>query len=321
MIIANPIYDLVFKALMKEERLAKFFVETLLNEFVHEISFKPQEFVAPSPIEPQEGSVTDEIDVDGKPVYTKRNINLFRLDFIATIRTADGSHKKVLIELQKARKVIDVQRFRNYLGEQYKTVDYIEDNGLKKWESLPIIAIYLLGFELPDLKPAATKVARVYRDMHTGEAIEGKDSFVERLTHDCYVVQLPKVKKSLKSRLDRILNLFEQDGFIAGSNILKDFDASDEYEGEIIDMAKVLNYVISDKETRKQIEAEIEFVRMMNVIEDAARVEVREKERQLAEKEKALEKKNKAIEEKDRAIEEKEIYIQELLKKIPQGQQ
>ena len=32
MIIANPIYDVVFEKLMEDERIVKFFIGTLLNE-------------------------------------------------------------------------------------------------------------------------------------------------------------------------------------------------------------------------------------------------------------------------------------------------
>ncbi len=44
----------------------------------------------------------------------------FRKDFIATIKTENGGYKKILIEIQKARNLIDLMRFRNYLAEQYK---------------------------------------------------------------------------------------------------------------------------------------------------------------------------------------------------------
>jgi hypothetical protein len=52
-------------------------------------------------------------------------IHLIRLDFVATIKLKTGGTKKVLIEIQKARKPIDVMRFRNYLAEHYKKQDKI----------------------------------------------------------------------------------------------------------------------------------------------------------------------------------------------------
>jgi len=48
-----------------------------------------------------------------------------RLDFCAIIRTADGLHRQVLIELQKSRFSGDILRFRHYLAERYTTLEEI----------------------------------------------------------------------------------------------------------------------------------------------------------------------------------------------------
>lgn len=78
MIIANPIYDVVFKRLMEDKRIARFFIETLTGELISDIELKPQEF-----------TYTDKL----------AGICVYRLDFIATIRTSDNEFKKVLIEI------------------------------------------------------------------------------------------------------------------------------------------------------------------------------------------------------------------------------
>jgi hypothetical protein len=44
MVIANPIYDMVFKRLMENRRVARFFIETLIGEQVEEIAMVPQEY-------------------------------------------------------------------------------------------------------------------------------------------------------------------------------------------------------------------------------------------------------------------------------------
>ena len=43
MIIANPIYDSVFKYLMDDNRVAKLIVSALLAEEVEELEFRPAE--------------------------------------------------------------------------------------------------------------------------------------------------------------------------------------------------------------------------------------------------------------------------------------
>ena len=99
MVIANPIYDVVFKKMMENDKVAKFFISTLLEQTIETIEVKPQEFTY---------------------VNELVGVAVFRLDFIATIKTKSGELKKILIEIQKAKNLIDVMRFRNYLAEHYK---------------------------------------------------------------------------------------------------------------------------------------------------------------------------------------------------------
>jgi len=43
MLIANPIYDTVFKHLLENEKVAKFFIGTLLGKTVHSIALRSPE--------------------------------------------------------------------------------------------------------------------------------------------------------------------------------------------------------------------------------------------------------------------------------------
>ncbi|MGB3618439.1 MAG: hypothetical protein WBA12_09980 [Catalinimonas sp.] len=95
MLIANPIYDVVFKRLMENEKVAKFFIGTFLNATVEDLSVRPQEFTYTR--EEDEGKLVD--------------LTVFRLDFIAVVRTDDGASQKILIEIQKAGKEVDLMRF------------------------------------------------------------------------------------------------------------------------------------------------------------------------------------------------------------------
>jgi hypothetical protein len=43
MLIANPIYDVVFKYLMEDNKIAKILISKILNEEIIELNAKPQE--------------------------------------------------------------------------------------------------------------------------------------------------------------------------------------------------------------------------------------------------------------------------------------
>jgi hypothetical protein len=161
--------------------------------------------------------------------------------------------------MQKAKHEQDLVRFRTYLGENYMRVDKID----KKKVTLPIIAIYVLGFNLPEIKTPCFRVNRTYEDLLTKKPIDKKSPFVERLTHDGYFVQVQRVHGKPRTKLDALLSLFEQ----------KDFEDEDETakfytykykDPDFQEMAKTLQYICADPKLRAQMEAEAEEDRTRN---------------------------------------------------------
>jgi molybdopterin converting factor small subunit len=240
MVIANPIYDVVFKRMMENDKVAKFFIGTLLEQTIETVEVKPQEF-----------TYTDEL----------AGLAVFRLDFIATIKTENGELKKILIEIQKAKNQIDLMRFRNYLAEQYKKED--EVNGEKI--ILPITTIYILGFKLPEITSACLKVERNYKDLVNNSRIETKSDFIEKLTHDSYVVQVERITNKYQTKLDKLLSLFEQTNFVDERKIVKEF--THEIDNEDIRITTdILHFSGTNTEERKKIETEQEAWRTVNAM-------------------------------------------------------
>ncbi len=281
MIIANPIYDVVFKRLMENQRIATFFIETLTGETVLDIHLKPQEFT-----------------------YNDRlaGVAVYRLDFVATIKVGENEHKKVLIEIQKAKNAVDLMRFRNYLAEQYKKEDDVYgDAGISK-QALPIITIYLLGFRL-EIDAVVIKVDRQYLDLMTNEVIDKKSDFIEKLTHDCFVVQIPRIQPRLKSRLDMLLSLFEQNYFVDQYEITKSYNYPVE-DDLLKEMIQILHHAGTDPEERLELEKEQEALRVFEAGMKELKQTIEEKNKALSEQERVLSEKEKALSEKDKLIEE-----------------
>ena len=275
MVIANPIYDVVFKRMMENERVAKFFIGTLLEQTIETVEVKPQEF-----------TYTDEF----------AGLAVFRLDFIATIKTETGEQKKVLIEIQKARNQIDLMRFRNYLAAQYKKEDVINNEKI----ILPITTIYILGFKLPEIKTACIKVERNYRDLVNKKIIDQKSDFVEKLTHDSYIVQVERITDNYSTKLDKLLSIFEQQHFIDDKKITKEF--IHELDTEDIKLTTdILHFAGTNPEERKKIETEQEAWRTVN-----AMFEDKEKELMavINENKKVLDENKKVLDEMARELEE-----------------
>ncbi len=179
MIIANPIYDSFFKYLMEDNRVARLVISTIIGEEIVELEIRPQERSA---------------------LLSDLPVTVYRIDFAARIRMATGEMKNVLIEIQKAKYLDDIMRFRKYLGEEYMKPETIAGPKGHRSVALPIIAIYILGFELDNIQEQAVRVNRSYYDAITGEEIRVKNDFIERLTHDGYVIQIPRLKPGRRSR-------------------------------------------------------------------------------------------------------------------------
>jgi hypothetical protein len=240
MIIANPIYDVVFKYLLEDVEIARGLLSTILGEEVIGLDLKPQETASEN---------------------AAASVSILRFDFKAIIKTKAGEHKKALIELQKAKQVFDVMRFRRYLGDNYRKEDEITaDNGEAQKVPLPIVTIYLLGFPLDNIKNAVVKVNREYRDVITQELLDVKEDFVELLTHDSYLIQLRLLAGRSRTKLEKVLQVFSPE-----------FNTNDkhqvDFKGDLNDplvqkMVTRLERAIASEEIREKMDVEDEIDRV-----------------------------------------------------------
>jgi hypothetical protein len=276
MLIANPIYDVVFKRMMENEKVAKFFIATLLDETIESIEVQPQEF-----------TYTDAIAA----------IAVFRLDFIATITTATGERKKVLIEIQKAKNFVDLMRFRRYLAEQYRASDSV--NGAKV--ALPITTIYVLGFKLPEIETPCLKVERSYKDLTNKKMLFTKSNFIERLTHDSFIVQVERITNRYQTRLDKLLSVFEQTNFVDATHLTKEFTHELDIE-ELKIATDILHHAGTNPAQKKQLENEQEAWRTIDAAMGGTREQLLAAEKLLEEKDQALSQKDQALTEKDQEL-------------------
>ena len=294
MIIANPIYDTVFKFLMEDLSIAKTIISVIIGEEIVELTVKPQEETTFS---------------------EKYFLTVFRLDFKALIKTADGTEKKVLIELQKSKNSFDLQRFRHYLGKNYSTPDDIDGYRV----SLPIVPIYFLGFPISIPSPVL-QIGRIYKDLSSGEIIEKKDEFIESLSHDSFVVQISKLQGEMKTKMERILSIFNQKWIFDEDNkwLLQYDEDNKDLDEETRKILKRLSIAAESNEVKEQIKAEETFddsmdraLRVKEKIIEQKEAVIEQKEAVIEQKEAVIEQKDAVIEQKDAVIEQKEAVIEQ----------
>jgi hypothetical protein len=285
MIIANPIYDSVFKFLMEDTKVAKRFLSILIGEEILSLELRPQEQTVKSP---------------------RHLVTVYRLDFKAIIKTKKGENKKILIELQKGKQAIDLLRFRRYLGDNYINSD--EVNGVKI--NLPIITIYFLGFEL-DIKSAVVKIDRKYTDLTNGKVINQKDEFIEKLSHDGYFIQIPRLPLKAQTKVEKILSVFNQKWVTDSSHRLLMNFKGETADEDVKLLLKRLELAASEDEIYQQSILEETFDESLDNL-------LREKEVKIEEQAKEIENKDKELENKAKELENKDKLIAELMQKLNQ---
>ncbi|TAE44052.1 MAG: hypothetical protein EAZ89_21805, partial [Bacteroidetes bacterium] len=184
--IANPIYDVVFRYMMEDNRVARLFLSAVLGEEVEEVVFNPTEYT--------------------RKLGGEAGITVTRMDFNARIRQADGNSRVVLVELQKAKYHHQLMRFRSYLGKQYQNPQNIGPGG----SPLPIYPIYILAESFTEEKIPVIRVSRGYTDAATQTPLAEKHPFIEALTHDATVIQAEHLKGHRRTVLEKFLSIFDQ---------------------------------------------------------------------------------------------------------------
>lgn len=239
MIVANPIYDTVFKFLMEDERIARTILSALLKKDVVKVEMRPHEYA---------NSKSDTLSV-------------FRIDFAATIRQSDGTEQLILVELQKTWLPTETLRFRQYLGVQYENKNNIIP-GSKEGYALPMIAVYLLGHKVGDIEEPVLYVCRQSFDYNEQPVTKGlPNPFVDSLTHESIIVQIPRLHGHINNRLDEVLSIFDQTK-ISPDNQHEMRIADDLYSEDDVEMQRILRRLLmaaTDADVRMDMNVEDEY--------------------------------------------------------------
>ena len=291
-IIANPIYDAVFKFLMEDKKVARILLSALLKKEIIDLEMRRHEYTS----------------------MEQTRISLFRIDFSARLREADGSEHLVLIELQKTWLITETLRFRQYLGTQYldkeNMVERKNELGQRQAYGLPIISIYILGHSLGNLTEPVIYVHRRYLD-YDDKPLPSPDPFIESLTHDSIIVQIPFLTGRTRNRLERLLSVFNQEYRQAESEHY--LEINDEYlDEEVKCVVHRLLKAAATPDVRRAMEIEDEILSEIEARDTTIMMknqEIEQKEQMIEQKELVIEQKEQMIEQKEQMIEQKEQMI------------
>jgi len=272
MIIANPIADTTFKMVMENPKAAKTLISTILDCEILSLT-------------------QANVERNFENIET-RLLNVQRLDYNAEIVTEEEGPKKVMIEVQKTSNRGDLKRFRRYLGlEYFKT-------------SLPLITIYILGFDI-DIDAPIAMTPPYCLNVLTKEIIHTTEEYYKLLNHTAYFIQTKRIEANDKTLLDQLLTLFRQNDFIDPANTLKEFNII-EIHPKLKDIVDILAYIAADTELRDKLLKEQESAQFFEDCYEPYKIALVEKDLVIAEKDKAIE---QAQEEKMKVLLEKDKVL------------
>ena len=281
--VANPIYDVVFKYLMEDERIARILLSALLKQDVVAVEMRPHEYS----------------NTNG----ARRGISMFRIDFSARVREASGAERTVVIELQKTWLPTETLRFRQYLGVQYGNSGNMQD----KSTAYPMYAVYLLGHCVGDIKAPVFYVHHNVTDYDGHEVTEGvPDRFVESLTHDSIFVQIPLLHGRVNNKLDRVLSIFDQQMVNDLDQHVIDVD-DDAFKGdaEMEYVLRRLTMAATNPDMRLDMNVEDEYYKAIEDLDTG-----------ILERDKLLAKKDAQLNEKDAQLNEKNAQLNQQAEQI-----
>lgn len=290
-LIANPIYDSVFKYMIANNKVAKILLSALLKKNVVKVVQINNEYAVP---------------------YSD-DLSICRIDFGATVSEeivlpngkTEVKESLVTVELQKVYLASEVLRFRQYTGIHYCNPEMVHkaNNEIVKEVADPMISVYILGHKLDVIDECVCYISREYRD-YNGNKMDIKDPFAESLSHDSIIVQVPLLPNdNVKNRVEELFQVLNQTNKSADGHFISIDESKYSGDEEFSEIIRILKGAACDSEIRRTMMLEDEILRDLKDLH----LTVRMQKEQLAKKEGQLaEQKEQLAEQKEQLAEQKE---------------
>ena len=198
-------------------------------------------------------------------------------------------------------------RFRQYLGVQYENPRNIVTDS-KGRHALPMVAVYLLGHCVGDIEEPVIYVRHQAYDYNEQLVTKGiPNAFVDCLTHDSIIVQIPRLHGKISNRLDEILSIFDQSHINAEDQHVLDLDDS-LYAEDDIEVQRIIRRLLmaaTDANMRMDINVEDEYFSLIESLD----TDNLHKAHELAEK-------TALLKEKDAQLEHQQYKARKLVKML-----
>ena len=147
-----------------------------------------------------------------------------------------------------------------------------------------------------------------------GAVLEQKDKFIESLTHDSIIVQIPYLQGRTRNRLERLLNLFDQDRRHKDDDHYLEIDETQFHEKDEQLLVNRLLRAGTTPDVRRAMQVEDEILSEIEARDTTIMLKeqvIAEKEQEITQKKLVIEQKEQVIEQKEQVIEQKEQQLEQ----------
>jgi uncharacterized phage infection (PIP) family protein YhgE len=175
--------------------------------------------------------------------------------------------------------------------------------------AVPMVAVYLLGHKVGSIEEPVLYVSHDCRDYYERRVEKGQpDPFVESLTYDSIIVQIPRLHGQINNRLDKVLSIFDQTRRDSDDEQLLSIDERAYTDDSAMErILHRLTMAAADAGVRHRMDVEDEY---FSIIEKRD-TEILMKDRRLAEQNVMIAEKSKQLQEQSEQLQEQSEQLQE----------
>ena len=282
--ILNPVYDSVFKILLANNFVAKGLISRIIGQEIKELTPLPTE--------------------RGKNKFVEKyKIAIYRLDYVALVKNEQGKYEHLTIEMQKSAITPHLERFREYIGDEFRRkVPVKQADGTEKEMFLPITTIYFIEKSFNKKLPPILLSDKIYYDVLNNKKFsEEVGDLVKCLTNKAYFIQTTNLPENMKGDLE-IFNSFSNHLVVSKNDdrILElPYEDIDNIKDPVYrEAVKILMPLVADKAIKDKMQDEKSIESYL----DGMNLQLRKNKIEIEKKDSEIEKKDSELKEKDKKI-------------------
>ena len=222
-------------------------------------------------------------------------------------------HPNVACDLMLSDKWIGVH--------QYANPENMVHEEMRPPYGIPMVAVYILGHRVGNIEVPVLYTNHKSYDYEGHEVTKGlPDPFLDSLTHDSIIVQIPLLHGQINNRLEKVLSVFDQTNKEKADQHIVQLDDAKYHDDP--DMQYILHRLAmasGNAQLRQDMNVEDEYFKAIEDRDTAIMSRdkiIKEKDQQISQKNQQISQKNQLISQKDQQISQQSQLLDRVREKL-----